>query len=101
MRDYDSDIENLRKIWNKFKIDDESMIKRMLLEIKEEIHKPDDEMDCDLIDENVITILYLHGQDEEVNVNAEEELRKAYRRANSVMPNLRKILRKMRRCFWR
>lgn len=86
------DIEIIEKILSEEKPADKEKINELRSQIYEELHKPDDEMDCDLIDENIRTLFLLEDGEYENHIDAEKELEKARKKAEAAQPKLKRIL---------
>lgn len=86
------DTEIIKKIVSEEKEDDENTINALRSQIYDELHKPNDEMDCDLIDENIKTLYMLEGREYESNVDAEAELNKARKKAKTAQPIFQRVL---------
>lgn len=78
------DIEIIKKICREEKPAGKEKINKLRVQIYDELHKPDDEMDCDLIDENIRTLFLLEGGEYDENVDdAEAGLAKARDKAKA------------------
>ncbi|XOQ48104.1 MAG: hypothetical protein ACFWUM_04225 [Eubacteriales bacterium] len=77
------DIEIVKRICREEKPAGKEKINELRAQIYAELHKPDDEMDCDLIDENIRTLFLLEGGEYDDHVDAEAGLEKARKRAKS------------------
>ncbi|HHV32359.1 MAG TPA: hypothetical protein GXX74_08160 [Clostridiales bacterium] len=88
------DAEIIKKIMTEEISDDKAVENELRAEIYDELHKPDDEMDCDLIDENIQTLFMLEGRNYENHIDLEEELNKARKKSDTAQPKLQKDLRR-------
>ena len=86
------DIEIIKKILSEGHPNKKDIEIRLRSQISEELHKPDDEMDCDLIDENIRTLFLLEGRKYENHVDAGAELAKARRKAKAATPVLKRVI---------
>jgi hypothetical protein len=83
MNNIENEKDILRKIWNETKVDNENLKNTLLVEIYEELRKPDDKMDCDLIKENIETLYLIAGEQYNSQTNADKELEKAKKAAKN------------------
>ncbi|MVB10286.1 hypothetical protein CAFE_09680 [Caprobacter fermentans] len=96
MRCDNEDIRIIKKILSEEKLDGKEKINELRAQIYAELHKPDDEMDCDLIDENIRTLFLLEGGEYDDHVDAEAGLKKARKmaeeRAKAAQPKLKRVM---------
>lgn len=90
------DIEIVKRICREEKPAGKEKINELRAQIYAELHKPDDEMDCDLIDENIRTLFLLEGGEYDDHVDAAAGLEKARKmaeeRAKAAQPKLKRVL---------
>lgn len=90
------DIEIVKRICREEKPAGKEKINELRAQIYAELHKPDDEMDCDLIDENIRTLFLLEGGEYDDHVDAEAGLKKvrkmAEERAKAAQPKLKRVM---------
>lgn len=77
MRNANEDIKIIKKILSEEKPGGKEKVNELRAQIYEELHKPDDEMDCDLIDENIRTLFLLEGGKYDDRVDTKAGLAKA------------------------
>lgn len=95
MNQYNKDAEILRKILNEDVDESHNKVNELRIEIYDEIRKSDDDMDCDLVDENIKSLLMLNNQKYEYSdkANVTKTIWEKVERAEQPTAQAQKVVR--------